>query len=416
MKRREFIKYGMTGLAAIAAGGLDLPPIFPRQAEAANLLIDLSMEAAFVEMIDLTPVFHWVFASPQTGPSFPGPVIFATQGDVITLRVTNNLPGVHGFRIVGTNIQIPAIPQGHFKAVRFAVPPAGTYLYVDPLNDPVNRVLGLHGAFIVLPKYQAGTRANPANQTPYAVPTSNVARLFRDLGHTPQFPGDPWIAVRPANVPPNPAMDPGLERYLYRSRIWLFHQIDPRFNARVQAGQVIVPADIRQNFLPRYFSTSGKTGAFSAKDPNIAPKGYIGEPHLIRMLNAGLQTQSPHIHANHVYVTAVNRAVQKNVVHVDTFTIGPTDTVDWLLPFVRPPDIPDNPNIPGPKPTPLLALIPQELNTKLIMPQSPLEWPMHGHTEIDQTAAGGNYPQGMITHFIIIGDLDKVPFPNQIQI
>ena len=50
----------------------------------------------------------------------------------------------------------------------------------------------------------------------------------------------------------------------------------------------------------------------------------------------------------------------------------------------------------------------------LIMPQSPLEYPMHGHTEIDQTAAGGNYPQGMITHFIITGDLDKVPFPNQI--
>jgi FtsP/CotA-like multicopper oxidase with cupredoxin domain len=405
MKRREFIKCGMTGLAAIAVGGLGMPPIFPRQANAANLLIDLSMEAALVEMIDLTPVFHWVFASPQTGPSFPGPVIFATQGDVITLRVTNNLPGVHGFRIVGTNIQIPSIPQGHFKAVRFAVPPPGTYLYVDPLNDPVNRVLGLHGAFIVLPRYQAGTRANPDNPTPYSLPTPNVKKLFRDLGHTPQFPGDPWIAVRPNNVPPNPAMDPTLERYLFRSRIWLFTQIDPTFNDRVQNGVAIDPADMRQNFLPRYFSTSGKTGAFSATDPNIAPKGNIGEPHLIRLLNAGLQTQSPHIHANHVYVTAVNRVVQKNVVHVDTFTIGPTDTLDWLLPFIRPPDIP-GPDIP------LRALIPDELATVLTTPQSPLEWPMHGHTEIDQTAAGGNYPQGMITHFIITGDLDKVPVPT----
>jgi hypothetical protein len=407
MKRREFIKYGMTGLAAIAVGGLGIPPISPRPANAANLLIDLSMEAALVEMIDLTQVFHWVFASPQTGPSFPGPVIFATQGDVITLRVTNNLPEVHGFRILGTNIQIPAINPGQTRPVRFAVPPAGTYLYVDPLNDPVNRVLGLHGAFIVLPKYPAGTRANPTNQTPYSLPTPNVKKLFRDLGHTPHFPGDPWIAVRPKNVPPNPAMDPNLERYLYRSRIWLFHQIDPRFNARVQAGQVIDPADIRQNFLPRYFSTSGKTGAFSAIDHNIAPEGNIGEPHLIRMLNSGLQTQSPHIHANHVYVTAVNRVVQRNVVNIDTFTIGPTDTVDWLLPFIRPPDIP-GPDIP------LRDLIPQELNTMLIMPQSPLEYPMHGHTEIDQTAAGGNYPQGMITHFIITGDLDKVPFPNQL--
>jgi hypothetical protein len=233
-----------------------------------------------------------------------------------------------------------------------------------------------------------------------------VSRLFRDLGKTPQFPGDPWIAVRPNNVPPNPAMDPSLERFLYRSRLWLFTQVDARFNVRAQGRLPIDPTTMQQTFLPRYFIISGKSGAFASHDENIAPKGNIGEPHLIRMLNAGLQTQSPHIHANHVYVTAVNRVVQKNVVHVDTFGIGPQDTVDWLLPFVRPPDIP-GPNIP------LRDLIPQELATTLITSQSPLEWPMHSHTEIDQTAAGGNYPQGMITHFTITGDLDKVPFPNQ---
>lgn len=409
MKRREFIKYGACGLAAIAAGGLDLPALAPRQAHAAALTVNLSLEAALVEMIDLTQVFHWVFASPQTGPSFPGPVIFATQGDIITLSVTNNLPEVHAFQIVGARVLIPAINPGQTITVRFVVPAAGTYLYIDPLNAPVNRILGLHGAFIVLPKYQAGTRAGGNNRTPYTFPTSNVTRLFNDLGHTPQFPGDPWIAVRPNNVTPNPKMNPLLERFLFRSRIWLFTQVDPRFNARVQAGQAITPAfiaDISQNFLPRYFFTSGKTGAFSSTNPDIAPEGNIGEPHLIRLLQAGIQTQSPHIHANHVYVTAKNRVVQKNVVHIDTFTMSPLDTVDWLLPFVRPPDIP-GPNIP------LRDLIPQELATVLITPQSPLMWPMHGHTEIDQTAAGGNYPQGMITHFIITGDLDKVPFPNQ---
>ena len=410
MKRREFIKYGTCGLAAIAVGGLDLPPIFPRQAHAAAFTVNLSLEAALVEMIDLTRVPMWLFqAQGQPLPSFPGPVIFATQGDIITLNVTNNLPEVHAFQILGARVQIPTINPGQTVSVRFMAPAAGTYLYIDPRNAPVNRVLGLHGAFIVLPKYPAGTRAGGSNRTPYTFPTPNVKRLFHDLGDTPQFPGDPWFAVRPNNVPPNPNLDPLFERFFFRSRIWLFHQIDPIFNARVVAG---IPVDPK-NYLPRYFSTNGKTGAFSAHDPNIAPEGNIGEPHLIRLLNAGLQTQSPHIHANHVYVTAVNRVVQNNVVHVDTFTIGPQDTVDWLLPFVRPPDIPDNPAIPGPKPTPLRTLLHDELATILITPQSPLEWPMHGHTEIDQTAAGGNYPQGMITHFIITGDLDKVPFPNQ---
>ena len=214
--------------------------------------------------------------------------------------------------------------------------PAGTYLYYDNLNPPVNRVLGLHGAFIVLPRMVTGTRSGSGNKTtPYDRPTPKVQKLFNDLGRTAYFPGDPWISVRPNNVPPNPAMDPALERFLFRSRIWLFHQIDPIFNAQVVAGQPVDP----KNYLPRYFSTNGKTGAFAAHDPNIAPVGNIGEPHLIRMLNAGLQTQSPHIHANHVYVTAVNRVVQNNVVHIDTFTLKPLDTVDWLLPFIRPPDI-----------------------------------------------------------------------------
>jgi hypothetical protein len=31
--------------------------------------------------------------------------------------------------------------------------------------------------------------------------------------------------------------------------------------------------------------------------------------------------------------------------------------------------------------------------------------------EMSQTAAGGNYPQGLVAHFEITGDLDGVDFP-----
>jgi hypothetical protein len=83
--------------------------------------------------------------------------------------------------------------------------------------------------------------------------------------------------------------------------------------------------------------------------------------------------------------------------------------VDWMVPFERPPDIPGNPNIP------LQALIPQELAVVLEgVAQSPLMYPMHSHVEQDQTAAGGNYPQGLITHFVFLGELIngvEVPFP-----
>jgi hypothetical protein len=82
-------------------------------------------------------------------------------------------------------------------------------------------------------------------------------------------------------------------------------------------------------------------------------------------------------------------------------------TVDWLVALMRPEDIPGNPA------TPLRDLIPEELALVIgDVPQSPLKYPMHNHTEQSQTAAGGNYPQGDITDLIFLGDVDKVCFPG----
>ena len=46
----------------------------------------------------------------------------------------------------------------------------------------------------------------------------------------------------------------------------------------------------------------------------------VGEPAIIRILNAGLSMHSLHLHANHYYVTGVNGVVQENPMWVDTFT------------------------------------------------------------------------------------------------
>jgi hypothetical protein len=174
-----------------------------------------------------------------------------------------------------------------------------------------------------------------------------------------------------------------------------------------------------QTFLPRYFLISGKSGVFSAHDHAIAIEGFIGEPFVVRTLNAGLATISPHLHGNHFYVTAINAMVQDNAPDIDSMTIATVRpqagqaffsggaTVDWLVPLIRPPDIPGNPA------TPLRDLIPEELGLVIgDVPQSPLKYPMHDHTEQSQTAAGGNYPQGDVTDITFLGDLDKVCFPG----
>jgi FtsP/CotA-like multicopper oxidase with cupredoxin domain len=399
MKRREFIKQGLTGLAAIIVGSVHIPRLFRSEAFAATRTFDLAMEGAMVEMIDGTQLFHWVFSSPLSnppiGPSFPGPAIFATTGDDITINITNHLLEPHAFQIVGTRVLTPPISPGQTRSVSFRAPAAGTYLYIDPLNDPVNRVLGLHGAFIVSPA---------TGNTPYTFPTPSVQQLFDDLGTTPQFPP---FALAP------PGWDP------HRFRIWLLHQIDPIFNAQAEAdflagrASTVSAARMRAEFLPRFFTINGKSGAFAALDHAVELEGRIGEPMLVRLLNSGLYTHSNHLHGNHFYVTAENGSVQRNVVFIDSQTLKPLDRTDWLVPFIRPPDIAGDPA------TPLRNLIPNELLLTINGPngspgvqQSPLEYPMHCHMEISQTAAGGNYPQGSIAHFKFLGDVDGVDFPN----
>ena len=80
------------------------------------------------------------------------------------------------------------IPPGATKSFEFFASKAGTYLYYDNLNQPVNRMMGLHGALIVMPnKASAGHRF-----TPYSSPTVAVQGLFDDFGSSSHFPGLAW--------------------------------------------------------------------------------------------------------------------------------------------------------------------------------------------------------------------------------
>jgi FtsP/CotA-like multicopper oxidase with cupredoxin domain len=408
MKRRDFLKYSGFGIAGIlvgcssggnggsppggggdgggggggdggGGGGVVLPP--------ADKIFNVSMAAGLFEMVDGKTVFMWSFTDAQGVPRMPGPVFEVTEGEVIRVNVSNGLAESHAFAIPGV-VESGIIAPGATAAVTFTAPAAGTYLYLDPLNAPVNRVLGLHGPMVVLPKL---------GNSPYSVPTPAVQQLFNDLGTTPHFPKH---ALTPA----------GWQHE--RTRIWLMHQIDPAFNARVQNGETISPAEMSASFLPRYFTINGRSGVFSSHDPQTTLEGRIGQPLLVRILNAGLFTHSLHLHANHFYLTAVNNAVQENVFTIDSIHLFPEDRMDWLVPFIRPPDIPGDQN------GLLRTQIPEELGIgfpPLVLGgvlQSPIGYPMHCHMEPSQTAAGGNYPQGTVAHVDFLGDLDGFDFPH----
>lgn len=404
--RRRFIRYAILGSAGAVASGLGVKGLadilvadeearkpadrgspFKAQPASAGTIFRLSITEGLVEMVDHTPVYHWAFEDlndPRKLPRMPGPLISAMERDQVEISVTNTLPDVHGFIIPG----MPGVPgngiqiePGKTQTLSFTAPKAGSFMYFDPLNAPVNRVLGLHGPMVVLPA---------SGNTPYSDPTPAIQKLFNDLGTTDHFPGEPWVPEH--------------------SRIWLFNSIDPVFNEMARRGEAINASSFRDKFIPRYFTINGESGAFASHNHATTPEGRIGQPHLIRIMNAGINTDSPHIHGNHVYLLARRNAsgvleIRENLFLVDTFTDEVVQCMDWLLPLIRPPDIPGDEKIP------LRRLIPAELALTLGgVGQSPLMYPMHGHNEQSQSAAGGNYPQGMVAGWIITGDVDGVDF------
>jgi hypothetical protein len=441
--RRDFLKYGLGGMTAVIVGsGM---PWMEKEAHGAvrvetlNFHItDALKDMATNNSINPAQCYFWVYKEDRLPAECPGPHIFATEGDVIRIRITNDLDEPHAFYIggpVGTTAMFNSGPiaPGRTVSKYFTAERAGTYLYFDNLNTPVNRVMGLHGALIVMPKAPVSRPGGGVHRfTPYSQPTTAVQRLFDDLGATPWFAGLSWEAGDPATFTPP-----------FRQYIWLLHQASPNLFAEVgnfAPGQEFPATQFVNRFLrdsfdaqkptlnaiPQYFTISGQSGHFSHTSPYLCPMHRVGEPVLLRLLNAGLWTHSMHIHANHAYVLSVNGDVQKNVLRVDTFHFHPLSVVDWLGPYIRPPDIPNVrgigradaglPTLTGGRTWPpaeeLAMVIPDNLFAKdqngnqisLAVELSPQCYPMHDHTEPSQTSQGGNYNMGMISGINFIGD------------
>jgi hypothetical protein len=183
------------------------------------------------------------------------------------------------------------------------------------------------------------------------------------------------------------------------------------------------------NRKPHFFTINGQSGFFSHHNPAITPMYRVGEPVVVRILNAGLWSHCYHLHANHFYVGAIDNVPQDNPIWIDVFNILPMRHVDYIIPFMRPPDVPNVRGV-GRADAPLQTLAggltwpPREeldrhhpgidvnvvtnfagtAQVDLAMRQSPLCFPMHDHSEPTQTAQGGNYNNGMIAGMYFFGD------------
>jgi multicopper oxidase len=444
MKRRDFLKVSAAGVATLVIGS-HLPWLGVKDAFAANQLLEITITDAVKEMvthnaINTAECYFWVYSMKADGVQVPidcpGPTILAVRGETITIKITNALDENHSFFIPGRLPGEPPIfdsgpilPGTTFNGA-FTASQSGAHLYYDNLNEPVNRVMGLHGALIIRPAVSSGLRF-----TPYDNPTPHVQNLFNDFGNPAVFPGLAWEEGDPAtNTPP------------FRTYVWLTHQASPRLFAKVQrdgpGSAIRVPANfmnaflrdpfspIRQNNIPQYFTINGQSGFFCHFSPGITPMGRVGEPVVVHMLNAGLWTHSMHIHANHVFVTSVNGEPSPNPKWIDVYTLKPMERVDYTVPYMRPPDMANIRGI-GRADAPLIGItslqpvwppveefqvhlpalgqtftLAADNVTPIDMAQrlSPLCYPMHDHSEPSQSAQGGNYNCGLISGIYFIGD------------
>lgn len=371
MERRRFLKLGCAGTAVAAVS----PGLGWAQT---GRIINLTIEPVDNEMIDGTFVFMLAYF---LNGERARPVIRAREGATLTISIRNNDIRPHAFAITGIpSASIAPMAPGALAAVTFVAPVGGSYIYYDPSNAPVNRLVGLHGAFIVLPRL--GTTPN-GSPTPYSRSrqTRAIQSVFDVMGQPPAYPGNKWNPTDPT-----------------RDKVWILSQTDPSLNARVERGEEIDGTTVRSTFQPRYFHVNWLSGFDTADHNGTAPSaraaarligisGRQGQPTLIRTLNAGLALHSLHIHGNHVFALtdvetteAQNIIFETNVFERDTWRLQPLDRRDVLLPLDKPRDIPRAKWPPKEEPFPLRYVI-------------------HCHTEMSQTAAGGSYPMGLVTHW-----------------
>lgn len=312
---------------------------------------------------------------------FPQRTVIAELGSTVRLRVQNRLNRPHALTVYGAgpdggDLTTGAIAPDSVAVLEFACPEPGTYIFADPTNAPVERVLGLFGVLVVM---------DPEHQWDIAVDRATFERQ--------------WL--------------------------WITHAVEPRWAAMEASGQTVNPATNRA--VPRYFTLNGRSGFESlgitfndatnlATEEETLISGYprqldvrqFGEGteagtlrggQLVRLVNPGIVFHQMHFHGNHVWTVRRNgvdwprhEGFVDTDGHVvlqqweDVVELEPMDRKDIIIPIKRPPDA---------------------IDPVWFARTTDWVYPMHCHAEPSQTAAGGMYPGGLVAHWTLKG-----PFPG----
>lgn len=250
----------------------------------------------------------------------------------------------------------------------------------DTLRITVNNTLGSDHHFTVDGMVDVTVRGGQSRTVEFTA-TEPGTHFYYDSSNAPynRLTGlHGGLAVMPAGS--SDELFAGSRRFV-QQYFWVFHDIDPVWHDRIRNGRT--PSS---DYVPRYFTLNGLSGRppgapgngdpaiDSMHDPRSALHGHIGDRALVRVLNTGLCRQSLHCHGNHMeWLTDHGRVLPEPWEKDCLYLEGDVGRVDFIYPFEVPPDA-----------------YPQSLARTG-------EYPMHLHSEMSQTAAGGYYMFGAIT-------------------
>jgi FtsP/CotA-like multicopper oxidase with cupredoxin domain len=297
---------------------------------------NLIAKDAFITQPDGSAVYSWGFgcSSPPAGYApaaitgtfcnsmqLPGPTLIVTQGQNVTVNLTNGLPSAAG----NTSILFPGFnvttscsnstPVGQQGLLTCEAAPGGAVTYQFTASSPGTRAyysgtqgdlqveMGLFGAIIVLPSTipaacNAGVHAS--NQSAQSFWGESDFRLANAAYNHPQACYD--------------------REYLFQ-----FSEMDPRIHRQAEeqvaaragctAGSPGCSLDVAMEpYVPAYFLVNGRSmpdlmdgnyeGAYPHQPYNGNPHMHPGELTLVRIIGQGRWQHPFHEHGNHVRILA----------------------------------------------------------------------------------------------------------------
>jgi FtsP/CotA-like multicopper oxidase with cupredoxin domain len=311
---------------------------------------NLTAQQAFLNMPDGNAVYSWGYGcASTTGLTFlpaaisgscptmqvPGPTMIVTEGQSITVNLTNNLPAAAGntsilfpgFALTSTCPNSATVPQGLLACeaapgatvtYTFTASAPGTHAYYSGTQGDLQVEMGLYGAVIVLPA------TIPANCTSGYHALNSIAKSYW---------GEPDYRLTNATGGKGAAYDhPGScydREYLFQWATMdarVHKQALAEVTATTASGVCVVAGVVTPNnpgcsldvqtepYHPAYFVINGRSMP-DLMDPNYASEyphqPYNGNPHthpgelmLIRTIGQGRWEHPFHEHANHVRILA----------------------------------------------------------------------------------------------------------------